>query len=114
LEDSRIVAQFTILGNLQQNGVAERCNRTLTDRMSSMISRANSLGFLWGETFKTALYIINCVPIKVVPSTPFKLWIRCKPSLNHLKVWGCPTEVKLYNSTLSLIPKQLGVTSYLT
>ena len=25
------------------------------------------------------------------------LWTGRKPSLNHLRVWGCPTEVRIYN-----------------
>ena len=88
-------------GSPEQNGVAERRNRTLMEMVRSMISRTNLPGFLWGEALKTALYILNRVPTKVVPLTPFKLWTGRKPSLNHLKVWGCPTEVKLYNPTLS-------------
>ena len=101
LEDSGIVAQFTMPGSLEQNGVAERRNRTLMEMVRSMISRTNLPGFLWGEALKTALYILNHVPIKAVPLTPFELWTGRKPSLNHLKVWGCPAEVKLYNPTLS-------------
>ena len=101
LEDSGIVAQFTMLRSPEQNGVAERRNRTLMEMVRSMISRTNLPGFLWGEALKTALYILNRVPTKAVPLTPFELWTGRKPSLNHLKVWGCPAEVKLYNPTLS-------------
>ena len=101
LEDSGIVAQFTMPGSPKQNGVAERRNRTLMEMVRSMISRTNLPGFLWGEALKTALYILNRVPTKAVPLTPFELWTGRKPSLNHLKVWGCPAEVKLYNPTLS-------------
>ena len=90
LEDSRIVAQFTMPGIPEQNGVAERRNRTLMEMVRSMISRTNLPGFLWGEALKTALYILNRVPTKAVPLTPFDLWTGRKPSLNHLKVWGCP------------------------
>ena len=101
LEDSGIVAQFTMPGSPEQNGVAERRNRTLMEMVRSMISRTNLPSFLWGEALKTALYILNRVPTKAVPLTPFELWTGRKPSLNHLKVWGCPVEVKLYNPTLS-------------
>ena len=101
LEDSGIVAQFTMPGSPEQNGVAERRNRTLMEMVRSMISRTNLPGFPWGESLKTALYILNRVPTKTVPLTPFELWTGRKPSLNHLKVWGCSAEVKLYNPTLS-------------
>ena len=71
------------------------------EMVRSMISRTNLPGFLWGEALKIALYILNLVPTKAVPLTPFELWTGRKPSLNHLKVWGCLAEVKLYNPTLS-------------
>ena len=101
LEDSGIVAQFTMPWSPEQNGVAERRNRTLMEMVRSMISRTNLPCFLWGEALKTALYILNRVPTKAVSLTPFELWTGRKPSLNHLKVWGCLVEVKLYNPTLS-------------
>ena len=80
------MAQFTMLGSLKQNGMAERQNRTLMDMMRSMINRTNLPDFLWGGVLRTALYILNHIPTKAVPTTPFELWIGCNPSLNHLKV----------------------------
>ena len=34
------------------------------------------------------------MPSKLVPSTPYELWNGRKPSLKHLKIWGCPAYVK--------------------
>ena len=65
--------------------------------MRSMMSRYNLPEYLWGEEIKTTNYILNRVPSKSVPKTPFELWTSRKPSLNHFQVWGCPTEVRLYN-----------------
>ena len=84
-------------GTPEQNGVAERHNRTLKDMVRSMMSNCNLPEYLWGEALKTALYILNRVPSKSVPKTPFELWTGRKPSLNHLRVWGCPAEVKIYD-----------------
>ena len=61
------------------------------------MSRSNLPEYLWGEAIKTSNYILNRVPRKYVPKTPFELWTSRKPSLNHFRVWGCPTEVRLYN-----------------
>ena len=96
LQNCGIIAQYTMLGSLEQNGVAERRNRTLKDMMS-MMSRSNLPEYLWGEGIKTANYILNRVPSKSVPKTPFELWTSRKPSLNHFRVWRCPAEVRLYN-----------------
>ena len=46
---------------------------------------------------KTAIYLLNRVPSKAVPKTLFELWTGMNPSLRYLHVWGCPTEVRVYN-----------------
>ena len=46
---------------------------------------------------KTAIYLLNRVPSKAVPKTPFELCIGMKPSLRHLHVWGCPAKIRVYN-----------------
>lgn len=73
LEDV-IVAQYTMPGTPQQNGVAERRNRKLMDMVRSMLSNSELPLFLWSETLKTAVYVLNRVPSKAVPKTPFELW----------------------------------------
>jgi hypothetical protein len=84
-------------GDPQQNGVAERRNRTLMDMVRSMLSHSSLPMELWMEALKTAAHILNRVPSKSVPMTPFELWNGRKPSLNYLKVWGCPAEAKLFD-----------------
>ncbi|XP_068319668.1 uncharacterized protein [Pyrus communis] len=44
-----------------------------------------------------ANYILNCVPSKSVCKTPFEMWTGRKPSLNHLHIWGCSVEARMYN-----------------
>nr|XP_009615394.1 uncharacterized protein LOC104108115 [Nicotiana tomentosiformis] len=46
------------------------------------------------------------IPSKAVPKTPFELWKGWKPSLNHLHVWGCPTEVRVYNPQLKKLDER--------
>ena len=46
-------------GSLDQNGVAERRNRTLMDMVRSMRSNTKLPQYLWTETLKTAVYILN-------------------------------------------------------
>jgi hypothetical protein len=53
---------------------------------------------LWMEALKTVAHILNRVPTKLVPKTPYELWYGKKPMLNYLCVWGCPTKAKLFNS----------------
>ena len=84
-------------GTPQRNGVSERHNRTLLDMVRSMLSNTSLPISLWTYALKTVVYLKNRVPSKVVQKTPFELWIRRKPSLRHLYVWGCSVEIRYYN-----------------
>ena len=63
----------------------------------SMLSSSNLPKFLWTEALKIAVYILNRIPTKAVPKTPFELFKGWKPSLQHVRVWGCPCEIRIYN-----------------
>ncbi|KAK9113689.1 hypothetical protein Syun_020486 [Stephania yunnanensis] len=67
------------------------------DMVRSMRSNATLPIFLWSEALKTAVYILNMVPTKAVSKTPFELMKGWKPSLRHIRVWGCSCEVRIYN-----------------
>ena len=97
LERHGICAQYTMPGTPQQNGVTERRNITLMDMVRSMISNSSLPKSLWTYALKTEVYLLNRIPSKVVPKTPFELWTGRKPSLRHLHVWGCPAEARMYN-----------------
>ncbi|KAL6342265.1 hypothetical protein AAG906_006890 [Vitis piasezkii] len=86
LREHGIIANYTMPGTPEQNGVVE-----------SMMSNSTLLEFLWGETLKIVVHILNRVPSKVVPKTPYELWVGRKPTLNYLHVWGCPFEAKNFN-----------------
>lgn len=40
-----------------------------------------------------AAYILNRVPSKSVPTTPYELWTGAKPNLENLWPWGCASFV---------------------
>ena len=88
LQENGIVAQYSTSDEPQQNRVAERRNRTLMDMVRSMISYSTLPLSLWMEALKTAIHILNRVPSKSVPKTPYELWTESVPSLNHLHVCG--------------------------
>ena len=97
MRENGIVVQYLTPGESQQNGVAERKNRTLMDMVRSMISYSTLSVSLWMDSLKTAIHILNRVPSKSVPKTPYELWTGRKPTLNYLHVWGCPAEAKIFN-----------------
>jgi len=109
LQETGIVAQYSMPGEPQQNGVAERRNRTLMDMVRSMMSYSTLPLGLWMEALKTAIHILNRVPSKSVPKTPYELWTGRVPSLQHFRVWGSPAEAKVFNPNIAkLDPKTVS------
>jgi hypothetical protein len=96
-------------GEPQQNGMAERRNRTLMDMVRNMISYSTLPISLWMEALKTVIHILNRVPNKSVPKTSYEMWIGRVPSLRHLRVWESPAEAKVFNPTIGkLDPKTVS------
>ena len=60
-------------GSPNQNGIAEKRNKTLLDMVLSMLSSSKLPKFLWIEALKTTMYILNRFPTKVVSKTSFEL-----------------------------------------
>ncbi|KAL0333149.1 UNVERIFIED_CONTAM: Retrovirus-related Pol polyprotein from transposon TNT 1-94 [Sesamum calycinum] len=87
-EDKGIIRHLTIPYTSQQNGVAERRNQTLLKIARSMMAQANLSISFWRDAILTAAYILNRVPSKSVPSTPYELWHGRKPNLEGLRPWG--------------------------
>jgi hypothetical protein len=109
LQENDIVAQYSMSGDPQQNGVAERRNCTLIDMVRSMLSYSTLLISLWMETLKTAVHILNRVPSKSVPKTPYEIWTDRKLTLNYLHVWVCLTEARIFNPSIGkLDPKTVS------
>ena len=93
LTQEGIVSQLSAPRTPQQNGVAERRNRTLLDMVRSMLSYSSLPISFWGYALETATYLLNFIPSKSVSKTPIELWNGCKPSLNHILIWGAPAHV---------------------
>jgi hypothetical protein len=58
------------------------------DMVRDMISNSSLPVNLWMEAQKTAVHILNRVPSKSVPKTPYELWTGKKPTLNYLHRMG--------------------------
>lgn len=74
LKVNGIQFQTTVPYNPEQNGVAERKNRTLCESARSMIFDSNLATTFWGEAIVTACYIQNRLPTKATAKTPYELW----------------------------------------
>jgi transposase InsO family protein len=73
----------------QQNGVSERCNRTVMDPARSMLKHAGMPNSFWADAVKVAVYLKNRLPTRALPdNTPFELWHGSKPDISHLRIFG--------------------------
>ncbi|KAL0416364.1 UNVERIFIED_CONTAM: Copia protein [Sesamum latifolium] len=95
LAEQGIVAQYTMPGSPDQNGVAERRNRTLLDMVQNMMASSKLHKSLWIDALKTAVYILNRVPTKAVSKTPFELF----------KVHNTPTVQTRVEQPIQTVPQ---------
>ena len=47
-----------------------------------------------GHALLTATHVLNRIPSKFVPKTPHEMRSGRKPSLKHIKIWGCSAFIK--------------------
>ena len=84
-----IARQLTVPYSPQQNGVAERANRTLVEMARSMLVESKMSQNLWAEAVNTAVYIRNRCTTKICgDKTPYEMWFGRKPTVQHFKVFG--------------------------
>ena len=93
LKEYGILSQFNALRTPQQNGVAERRNRTLLDMVRSMMSLSTLPLSFWGYALETTTYILNMMSSKSVSETTMEMWIGRKLNLSNICMWGCPAYV---------------------
>lgn len=78
----------------QQNGIAERKNRTLMEKARCMLIDADLPETYWAEATYTANYLCNRIPTaNDDKKTPYEKWTGRIPSLNHLQIFGSKVHV---------------------
>jgi transposase InsO family protein len=74
----------------QSNGVAERMNRTLFDKACTILDASGAPLELWAEAVLAAAYVRNRLPSQALNGkTPHEAWTGQKPSVKHIRKWGC-------------------------
>ncbi|PLW56744.1 hypothetical protein PCANC_01718 [Puccinia coronata f. sp. avenae] len=72
----------------QQNGEAERENRTFGNMARTMLHDSKLPKIYWSYAYLTAAYIHNCIPKSRVNTLPLKVLYGIKPSPNKLYPFG--------------------------
>jgi hypothetical protein len=74
----------------EQNGVAERMNRKIQERIVSMLHHSGLSEGFWAEALLTAVHTINRSPSRPLGSKiPQELWTQRKPDYGKLRIFGC-------------------------
>lgn len=79
----------------QQNGKAERNNRTIVESARTMIQARNLPLSLWVEAVNTAVYVLNRVLSRGTDKTPFEIWTGKISNVSHLRVFGLDAFVHI-------------------
>jgi transposase InsO family protein len=86
-----IIRRTTVAYSPKQNGLAEQCNRTIVERIWTMLLDGNLSSSFWAEAAKTAAYLINISPAtKLGGQTPREAFTNEKPWIAALHPFGCP------------------------
>ncbi len=92
--DHGIQRQHSARNRPQQNGVAERANRTLEEGVISMLYESGMPPSFWGEALASFVHVHNRVTTSaVLDRTPHEAFLGSKPDLSMLRVWGCTAYV---------------------
>lgn len=61
-----------------------------------MLDQARLPNTLWAEAARTAAYLRNRFPAKVLANmTPYEMWTGKQPDIQHLRIFGCTAYVQL-------------------
>ena len=91
-----IKRELTIPYNPQQNGVAERTNRSIMEAIKVMIHDQNIPMYLWEEATRTTVYVHNRISHSTLGNkTPEGMFTRENPEVGHLKIFGCPVYIHI-------------------
>jgi hypothetical protein len=93
-EEKGIRQEITTAYTSEHNGVAERMNRTLLDKVRAMLSDADLPDSFWYDALEYAAVLHNHLPTRSLPDiTPEEAWTGNKPNASRLRVFGCKAHM---------------------
>ena len=96
LDECGIAREHTVRNRPQQNGVAERANRLFAERIVALLEESGLSRKYWAECLAALIHVLNRCPTSAVEGkTSYEVWYKKKPSVGHLRVWGCLAYVHI-------------------
>jgi len=99
---------FTVRKIPQQNGIGEKMNKTLLEKVCCMLSNVELPKNFWAEALVYACYLVNRLPSSVIGGkTPLKVWSgKAAQDYDSLRVFGCPAYYHVKEDKLDLRAKK--------
>uniref|UniRef100_A0A2N9GD91 Uncharacterized protein n=1 Tax=Fagus sylvatica TaxID=28930 RepID=A0A2N9GD91_FAGSY len=95
-EEHGIKRHFTVRKTPQQNGVAERLNRTITETARCLRLNAELPKIFWAEAVDVACYIINRSPrVALDGKVAEEVWTGQEVDYSFMRIFGCPAYVHI-------------------
>ncbi|GBP98290.1 Fasciclin-2 [Eumeta japonica] len=95
LRNQGIQRRLSVVRTPQQNGVAERFNRTIVEMARCLLLQSSLSDMFWADAVATACHLRNRCPSRSINGdTPYQRWFnRDKMSLNYLRAFGSTVYV---------------------
>jgi hypothetical protein len=89
LDEEGIKHEFSAPYTLQQNGVAQRKNRTLIEMARTMLDEYKTSDQFWAKAVNTTCHATNCLYLhKLLKKTPYELLTGNQPNVSYFRVFG--------------------------
>ena len=109
LDNKGIEHRLTMPHTPQQNGLAERWNRTILDKACALIHRAGLSLRFWKYAINTAVHTYNRTPTRTIGwRTPHELWSNGHiPDVSYFCVFGCKAYIHTSEAKLQKLDPRL-------
>ena len=98
MKDKGISHQTSAEYHPEQNGRAERLNRTLKEKTRAMLLEHDLPHEFWGAAMDTACHVYNRITPEGDKMSPLELMFGEKPDMSSLRVFGCLAFVHIPKS----------------
>ena len=92
--------KLTVHDTPAHNGVAERRNRTIVERIRALLHASGLPKYLWGEAARHVVWLMNRTTTKAISEkTPYEAAFGKKPNLSEVREWGEKVWVRVEGGT---------------
>jgi hypothetical protein len=99
---------FIVWKTPQQNGVAKRLNRTITESTRCLRLNAELPKIFWAETVDMACYIINrSLRVALNGKVVEEVWSGQEVDYSFMRIFGCPAYVHISGEDRSKLDSKL-------